>query len=129
MTSTTQNSLGQLSSSGLRKQEQQVVKGEDKKTGKGKDLGKGNHILEGADDKHVGYTIYSDYVKKMYGVVKKELGDKASHKEVMLKIAESWRTSDERAVNLHSKLDAKSLKVKTSRMSKGQPGKKIRTAR
>lgn len=109
------------------KKNKQSVKGAGKDTEKADDSGKVDHTLGGAHDQHVGYTIYSDYVKKTYGAAKKELGVKASHKEVMLKVAELWRTSDERAVNLHSKRDAQSMKVKTSGMSEGRPAKKKRT--
>ena len=106
------------------KKNKQSVKGAGKDTEKADDSGKVDHTLGGAHDQHVGYTIYSDYVKKTYGAATKELGVKASHKEATLKVAELWRTSDERAVNLQSKRDAQSMKVETSGMSEGRPAKK-----
>ena len=59
----------------------------------------------------IGYSIYSDYVKKMYAKARQELGKEAAHKAVMHKIAEWWKVSDERTANLHSKAMAEDSKA------------------
>ena len=82
--------------------------------------------IDSKGETRVGYTVYSDFVKKNYFRARKELGDKASHKEVMCNIAERWRTSDERTINLNSKSAGKLLKCKQSETSETVP-KRTRT--
>jgi len=83
--------------------------------------------IDSKGETRVGYTVYSDFVKKNYFRARKEMGDKASHKEVMCNIAERWRTSDERTINLNSKSAGKLLKCKQSETSETM-AKRRRTA-